>query len=175
MRVYRLLMLLPLLGAAPLMGQPATVVHDTALKTEPYSDANTVVMLTGKQKLDLGERQGGWYKAKSSNGSSGWVRLTAVLVDSSKGAGDSGLTSAQQMIQTGRSGSSGVTAATGVRGLDSADVVNSRPNRKAVARLDALQISADESRRFAAEAKLSAHSISYISEKSQADAPLYGE
>ena len=175
MRVTHLLLLLPLLGAASAMALPASVVRDTELKAEPFADAKTVASLKTKQKLDLGERKGGWYKAKSSDGKSGWVRLTAVLVDSSQGKGDSGVGSARQILQTGRSGSSGVTAATGLRGLDSADVVNSKPNPQAVTKLDTYATSGDESRRFAADAKLSSQNIGYIAEKAPAAAPVYGE
>lgn len=163
MKISRLLLLLPLVVVLPALAQPATVVLDTELKAEPYADAGTVMALKTKQRVELGVRQGGWYPAKSSDGRSGWLRLTSVLLDSSAGAGDSGLTSARQLLQSGRSGSSGVTAATGVRGLDSADVVNAQPNPGAVSRLDRLAVSSDESRRFAAAEKLSARGIGYLS------------
>lgn len=175
MKISRLLLLLPLLAALPALAQPASVVVDTELKAEPYADAATVMALKTQQRVELGVRQGGWYQAKSSDGRSGWLRLTSVLLDPGQGAGDSGLASARQLLQSGRSGSSGVTAATGVRGLDSADVVNAQPNPGAVSRLDSLTVSRDESRRFAAAEKLSARSIGYLPAAPAAAAPVYGE
>jgi len=160
-----LLPFLALLIALPAVAQQATVVRDTELKSEPYADAQTVQTLKSKQKVEIGERRGGWYQAQSSSGKSGWVRLTSVLFSSTQGKGSSGLSSATQFLTTGRSGSSGVTAATGVRGLDSADVVNATPNPQAVSDLDKVSVSANDSRKYAAAEKLKAHQIGYVDEK----------
>lgn len=165
MLAFRNLMLLPLIVAMPVMAQQASVVRDTDMKSEPFADAKTITVLKAKQKIDVGERRGGWYQAKSSDGKSGWLRLTAVLLSSTQGKGDSGVTSAKQLLKSGRSGSTGVTAATGVRGLDSADVVNSKPDLAAVAKLDERKINSDETRRFAAAEKLTAQKVGYLSEK----------
>jgi hypothetical protein len=161
MRISRLLLPL-LLAPLPLLAQPASLVRDSELKAEPFADATTVTALKAKAKVDVGERRGGWYQAKSSDGKSGWLRLTSVLLSSTQGKGDSGFASTAQLLQTGRSGSTGVTAATGVRGLDSADVVNANPDSAAVAKLDALTLDRSETRRFAADGHLSAQQIDYL-------------
>lgn len=162
MHFFRSLLILPLIAAMPLMAQQASVVRDTELRNEPFADADTVALLKARQKVDVGERRGGWYQAKGSDGRKGWLRLTAVVLDSTQGKGDSGVSATRKLLQTGRSGTSGVTAATGVRGLDSADVVNSKPDTEAVARLDALAIDSGEARRFAADGALSAQGIAYL-------------
>jgi len=161
MKFFRILLILPLLAAMPAMAQQASVVRDTDLKNEPFADAKTITSLKAKTRVDVGERRGGWYQVKSSDGKTGWLRLTAVLLTSTQGTGDSGIGATRQLLQTGRSGSTGVTAATGIRGLDSADVVNSKPDPEAVARLEALKANSDETRRFAAAEHLSAHRIGY--------------
>jgi hypothetical protein len=161
MRFSRL-MLLPLLAPLTLMAQQTSVVRDTDLKKEPFADAATITVVKAKAKVDVGERRGGWYQAKNSDGKAGWLRLTSVLLSSTQGRGDSGVAATAKLLQTGRSGSTGVTAATGIRGLDSADVVNSNPDTAAVARLDALKINSAETRRFAADEQLSAQGIDYL-------------
>lgn len=166
MRISRLLLLLPLLAPLPLLAQPASVVRDSELKAEPFADAKTIAMLKSKQTIEVGARKGGWYQAKGSDGTSGWVRLTAVLLGgATQSRGDSGLAATAQFLQTGRSGSSGVTAATGVRGLDAADVVNATPNSPAVAKLDGQAISHKESWRFAKEGELKPQPIAYLPEE----------
>jgi hypothetical protein len=167
MNISRLIFALPLFAVLPVMAQSASVVRDTELKAEPFADAKTVVMLKTRQQVDVGERKGGWYQAKGSDGKSGWLRLTSVLLGSSQGKGDSGITTARQLLQSGRSGTTGVTAATGIRGLDSADVVNAKPDTEAVTRLDALAVDSSESRHFAAEEHLSARNIGYLPAKEQ--------
>lgn len=165
MQFLRSLIFLPLIVAMPVMAQQATVVRDSELKEDPYGDAQTVAVLKAKEKVEVGERRGGWYQVKGKRGKNGWLRLTAVLLNSTQGKGDSGIAATKQFLESGRSGSSGVTAATGIRGLDAADVVNANPDTAAVARLDAVTIDSDEARRFAAEARLSARSIDYLPEE----------
>src|SRR5512139_1040771 len=162
MNFPKILLMLPLITVLPVMAQQASVVRDTDLKAEPFADAKSVDQLKATQQVEVGERRGGWYKAKSSDGKSGWLRLTAILLNSKQGAGNSGVGSTAQFLSTGRSGSSGVTAATGIRGLDSADVVNSTPNIAAVEKLDALNVTSDDSRGFAAKEHLTAQSIDYL-------------
>jgi hypothetical protein len=162
MRIFRLVLLLPLLSPLPLLAQPASVVRDSEMKAEPFADAKTITVLKTKQKVEVGVRRGGWYQAKSSDGKTGWLRLTSVLISSTQGRGDNGVASTAKLLQTGRSGSTGVTAATGVRGLDSADVVNANPDTAAVVKLDAMQINSAQTRRFAADGQLSAQGIDYL-------------
>jgi len=144
------------------LADPAHVIRATELKDKPFSDAATVLPLAEKAVVEVLVREGGWYKVKVQ-GKEGWVRMTALrLGDGSAKPGDSGVGSALQFLSTGRSGSSGVTVATGVRGLDAADVSNAVPNPKAVEDMDKLAVNAEEARRYAAEQKLQAQKIAYL-------------
>lgn len=141
---------------------PAHVIRATELKDKPFSDAVTLQPLAEKAMVEVLAREGGWYKVKAQ-GKEGWVRMTALrLGDGNTKRGDSGVGSALQFLSTGRSGSSGVTVATGVRGLDAADITNAVPDAKAVEGMDTLAVNADEARRYAAEQKLSAQKIAYL-------------
>jgi hypothetical protein len=141
---------------------PAHVIRATDLKAKPFNDAATVLPLTEKTVVEVLAREGGWYKVKAK-GKNGWVRMTALrLGDGNAKAGDSGVGSALQFLSTGRSGSSGVTVATGVRGLDAADITNAVPNPKAVDELDKLAVNAADARSHASKAKLQPQKIVYL-------------
>lgn len=147
---------------------PAQVIRATELKDKPFSDAATLLPLAEKAVVNVLAREGGWYKVKVQ-GKEGWVRMTTLrLGDGSAKPGDSGVGSALQFLSTGRSGSSGVTVATGVRGLDAADITNAKPDPKAVEGMDTLAVNADEARRYAAEQKLQAQKIAYLPDPKQA-------
>lgn len=148
---------------------PAHVIRATELKAKPFSDAATLAPLAVKAVVDVQAREGGWYKVQAG-GKQGWVRMTALrLGDGSAKPGDTGVGSALQFLNTGRSGSSGVTVATGVRGLDAADVTNAVPDPKAVEKLDTLAVPADDARRYAAEQKLKAQKIAYLPDPKKAE------
>jgi Bacterial SH3 domain. len=141
---------------------PALVIRATELKDKPFSDAVTVLPLAEQVRVEVLAREGGWYQVQAE-GKRGWVRMTALrLGDGSAAAGDSGVGSALQFLSTGRSGSTGVTVATGVRGLDAADITNAVPNPGAVDSLDRLAVGPDDARRYAAKEKLQAQSIAYL-------------
>lgn len=147
---------------------PAHVIRATELKDKPFSDAATLMPLAENAPVDVLAREGGWYRVKVKN-AEGWVRMTALrLGDGSAKPGNSGVGSALQFLSTGRSGSSGVTVATGVRGLDASDISNATPDPKAVASLDRLAVKPGDARRYAAEAKLQARKIAYLKDPKKA-------
>ena len=81
--------------------------------------------LDEKASVSVMSRQGGWVKITSAKGN-GWVRMLSLRGDSTaKKPGDTGL---QSLINVGRSGSSGITMTTGVRGLSEEDLKNAQPN-----------------------------------------------
>jgi len=147
---------------AALAGDPAVLLRDTELRGQPYSDAAVVVTLPAKQAVILEERRGGWYRA-GVDGKTGWLRMTSVrILGAARGKqGDSGVAEALGLATTGRSGASGVTVATGIRGLDEAAMANATPDYDAVARLDQLAVSENVAQRFAARGKLQGQQIAY--------------
>ncbi|WP_127474895.1 hypothetical protein [Sulfurivermis fontis] len=147
---------------------PAHVIRATELKDKPFSDAATLLPLAENVLVDVLAREGGWYRVKVNN-AEGWVRMTALrLGDGSAKPGDSGVGSALQFLSTGRSGSSGVTVATGVRGLDAADISNATPDPMAVDNLEKFAVKPGDARRYAAEAKLQAQKIAYLKDPKKA-------
>lgn len=148
---------------------PARVIRATDLKDRPFTDAATVLPLAKMAAVEVLTRQGGWYKVKVQ-GKEGWVRMSALrLGDGSAKPGDSGIGMARRFLTTGRSGSSGVTVATGVRGLEAADITNAVADPGAVAAMDQSAVNADEARRHAGEQGLRAQDVAHLPDPKQAE------
>ena len=155
--VVVLLVLLPALVAA----EPASVVRETVLRAEPGNQAGQVGVLQADMAVELLERKGGWYLVQVDD-VVGWVPLlsirksSAALPKKQKQSGLGGL------LSTFRTGSSGVTVATGVRGLDAVDLKNSKPNMDELARIDQFVSNEDAARAYASEAGLDSRDVAWI-------------
>jgi hypothetical protein len=146
--------------AAPVYAwQVAHTVRSTEIKQLPYSDAKTVGTLDEKAKVDIMMRKGGWIKITSGKGN-GWVRMLSLRSDgSARKPGDNGL---QSMLNVGRSGSSGITMTTGVRGLSEEDLKNAHPNPEEFEKLEKYAVSKAKAEKFAREAKLTNQQLDYL-------------
>ena len=146
--------------------QIATVLQKTALLSEPFSDAAEVTTLKARQKIRVLQRKGGWYQVSSEQGS-GWLRMSRIRFgDGKKSKADGkGLSQTVQFLSTGRSGAKGVTVATGIRGLEAADVSNAQPDHNAVAKLKQFQVNPAQATDFANEAELKTQPLGYFKDK----------
>lgn len=134
------------------------------LKQQPFIDAATVVNLPASTELDVLKRQGAWMQVKSGAGE-GWLKMTAVKLGAGaavQGKSDSGLGTLVNLATTGRSGSSGVTVATGVRGLGQEELKNAQPDHEAVKKMESLTGTKNETTAFASSARLQSQSIGYL-------------
>jgi hypothetical protein len=142
------------------MGQ-TTVATD--LKREPFLDAQATGSLPANTQVEILKRQGGWLQVKSPAGE-GWVKLLSIRLSTAAPAkaGDAGVKELLNVAQTGRSGSSGTTVATGVRGLSAEDLKNPRPDPEAVKKLDSFTASKTEAESYAHHASLKKQSVDYL-------------
>jgi hypothetical protein len=139
--------------------QAAYAVRATEIKEQPFSDAPTVATLKEKAGVTMLSRQGGWVNINSEVGA-GWVKLLSLRSDAvAVKKGDSGL---QSLLNAGRSGSSGVTVATGVRGLSEEDLKNAQPNPKEFEKLQSYAVDKNHAEKFAASAKLKPNTLDYL-------------
>ena len=146
--------------AAPVYAwQVAYTVRSTEIKQLPYSDAATVGTLDEKASVNVMSRQGGWVKINSSKGN-GWVRMLSLRSDSTaEKQGDTGL---KTLLNVGRSGSSGTTVATGVRGLSEEDLKNAKPNPQELEKLKNYAADKAQAEKFARDAKLKSQKLDYL-------------
>lgn len=145
--------------------QLATVLRNTNLMSEPYSDASKVSRLKAKQQVTVITRKGGWYQVNHGN-NSGWLRMSHIRFGdgkTSKGEGK-GLMQTIRFLSTGRSGADGVTVATGIRGLDAADVANASPDHSSVKRMERFKSGPKNAKKFAKAAGLKSQPLGYIKE-----------
>ena len=137
-------LLLPLAAVA----SDAVVTRSSSLHAEPFSDARAVTSLSRGAAVQLMERRGGWYRARSG-GAEGWIRMASIrLQERSQAGGESGLSESLRFVGTGRSGSRGSQATTGIRGLDKRELSQASPNRAALAQLDKYAVDERAARRF---------------------------
>lgn len=159
-RVTLYLFLLALVPAAAVAAESAITVRATELKKEPYADAATVATLPDQARVEILRRQGGWTQIKASGAAQGWVRMLSLrLGDGTARKGDSGLGS---LLSVARSGSSGTTVATGVRGLSEEDLKNASPNPDELKKMEKLEATPADARKFAGSANLGSRQVGYL-------------
>ncbi len=149
----------PAATATPATQASAQVIRETPLKTEPFADAETVSALPANAMVQILMRQGAWMQVRAGE-TAGWLRLLSLrTAAASTATGDSGLT---QAINVARSGASGNTVATGVRGLSKEQIANAAPNTSELARMG--QSAADEAhaRAFAAAAPAASVDVPFL-------------
>jgi hypothetical protein len=159
----RFLLLLPLtllLFPVPAWAEPATLIRLTELKKEPASDAATVAELPENAAVDTLERRGGWTRVKSASGE-GWVRMLALRFGGPGEVkkGDSGVS---KLFNVARTGSSGTTVTTGVRGLDPEMLAKAQPNPAELAKMEQYAVTQEAAAGFAAKGKLQAHQVEEV-------------
>ena len=153
-------------AAAP-AAETAQVIRETALRKEPFSDAETISTLPEKTIVQILKRQGAWMQVQAGEAgeASGWLRLLSLrTAAASTVSGDSGLT---QAINIARSGASGNTVATGVRGLSKEQISNATPD---LAELETMRShAADEAsaRAFAAAAPATTAEVQFLDKGDQ--------
>jgi len=156
MRFLALLLLLPGLCWA----EPAVVIRATELKKEPATDAATVAELAENAALDAGERKGGWTRVKTPGGAEGWVKML-LLRYGAPGTAKAGDTGLSQMFNVARTGTSGTTVTTGVRGLDAEQISNAQPNAAELGKMASFAATKEASSGFAKRARLQARQVDY--------------
>lgn len=147
--------------------ETALTVRSTELKKEPFIDAATVATLAEQEKVEIIKRQGAWTQVKTA-AAQGWVRMLSLrLGEGTAKKGDSGIGS---LLNVARTGSSGNTVSTGVRGLSEEDLKNTQPNPEELQKMERLAASAQEARSFAGSARLGSRQVDYLAPPSAAAA-----
>ena len=175
MRRLLLLALLNLAATASLHAeQAAYALRDATLHAEPYSDTRIIAELRAKENIIVIERRGGWYRTRTVARQEGWVRMSAIRLGEHQ-TGESGIGETLRILESGRSGADGITVATGIRGLNAADMANANPNHHAATRLERYRVGAAQARAFAAEGELGSRQFPYMEERADNDIPGIGE
>jgi hypothetical protein len=156
MRFLTLFLLLPLLAWA----EPATTIRQVEVKKAPAADAETIGQLDPDTAVDALERKGGWTRVKSASGE-GWVRMLALRFGG-PGEAKKGSSGVSQLFNVARTGSSGTTVTTGVRGLDPEMLAKAQPNPAELAKMQQFAATPDAAAGFAAKGKLQAQQVEEV-------------
>lgn len=111
-----------------------SLIRAETLREQPFIDAAAVDSLAANEAVAIAARQGGWMQV-GARGKTGWVKMLNVrLAGGGSTGGSGGLMAAASLFRTG---SSGTTVTTGVKGLSEEDLRNAQPDRAQLAALAA--------------------------------------
>lgn len=143
-----------------LAAEDAYTIRATELKIKPYSDAQTLTTLPARSRVAVLQRRASWTQVKSGE-TTGWVKMLSLQL--ARGAtdrrADNGLRS---LFNVARSGGSGATVTTGVRGLSEEQLKNAQPDPEALQELERYAANRRDAQRFAAEGKLQGQRVDYL-------------
>lgn len=159
-------MLLVLGGVHAAASTNAQTVAAGNLVSGPFSDAGSVAPVASGASVTVIERKGGWYHVRLGTGQDGWLPMASIRYDSSGAAAAGGGGSDwAALLQSGRSGSGGSSATTGVRGLNTGDIENAVPDPDAVTGLEDWAAKPGQARRYAEQLPATAQKVDYLPEK----------
>ncbi len=143
----------------------AVTVTATQLSSSPNTDASNVAAVPNGTGVNIVGRQGGWYHVKLDSGQDGWLPMTSIKYaganTASASSGSAG-SSVLSIFSSGRDAAGGTAATTGVRGLNTGDIANAKPDPAAVALLDKWQQNPTTAKQYAAALPVTATSVAYI-------------
>lgn len=148
--------LLPALAAAA--GDNAVVARDTDLREKPLNDAPVVAKLSAQSTVVVQARTGAWANVVTHAGKQGFVRLLNLRT-SSGAKGDSGVGALASVFKTGSSGNS---VATGVKGLSATDLTGAEPDPAQADKLATFKAADKDARDGARLAGLKPQPVDYL-------------
>ena len=157
-------------ASAQTSGEAMLIKRPAQLREAPSESSRSLQALPLQTSVTrLGERQGPWIKARTADGSTGWVHMFDVTSASgssaaspvaSAGAGAlRGITNFFNRGSAQQPGSNVATSTLGIRGLGVENLANAQPDVAAVAQADALRIDAAQARQFAATVALTSRPV----------------
>lgn len=117
-----------------------------------------VATLKARSAVTLLNRQGAWAQVSTADGRKGWIRLLNLRTASGQ-SGDLGLGAIASVFKTG---SSGTTVSTGVKGLSEEQLENAQPNPDEVRRLDLYKSTPTQAKAGASTAGLKTKTVAYL-------------
>jgi len=139
--------------------EPVTLERDSALRSEPRSDAASITSLPSGTTGEAIARQGGWVQIRSGS-VTGWLYSFNVRFGAAPGSGDGAGSVLGRVF--GPRQRVNVTSTIGIRGLDEEDLKQARFDSSQVQQLDSFAASRDQAESHAGELGLSAARVDYL-------------
>ncbi|MFC7418528.1 hypothetical protein ACFQNF_01365 [Iodobacter arcticus] len=137
--------------------ETASVIRDSDLRDKPFLDAAVIGQLKKDNVVDIQMRQGAWMQIKSDSKLVGWIKLLNVRTGRASEGGTS-----LASLNPFRTGSSGSTVTTGVKGLSAEQLQNAQPNPEELSKLKNYTASDSDAQKSAAKEQLIAQEVAYI-------------
>ena len=144
-----------LIGTAALASERGLMIRAGDLFEQPFIDAKKLGPLTPNQPVTIVERRGGWISV-DAGGKRGWVRLLNLRLEPAVQP------TAGRSTAALRTGSTGRTVATGVKGLDEADIRSASLDRGQLAQLELLGVTDDAAKQYGSRNQLKESLIAYL-------------
>lgn len=158
----QLLRLIALAAVSTLcFAEPGTVIKASELRRSPAIDASVVSQVADKARVEIVSTQGGWVEVKTAEGKTGWLRLMNVepLAAKSTGGALKGLAAAGGVVRTGSTGS---TAATGIKGISKEDLAGAKANFSELAKLERYRASPADGQQHAQSVGLKTQNVDVL-------------
>lgn len=147
--------------AFPAAAETGSVIRADELKAMPFIDAATSAKLAANQPVTIVTRKGGWIEVEA-NGQTGWLRMLNVRLAEGSTPTPGQANARASLLRTG---SSGKTVTTGIKGLGEEDLQNASPDPAQLAELADLAVSANEASANAHASGLVEQQVEFVDEK----------
>lgn len=148
--------LLLCVSTASAWAAPGTVLRNDRLFSEPSSGSTVAATVAKGTSVNILSKQGGWLRVTAGR-TTGWIRLLSVRAGEG-GSGGSGVGDVLGAATT-RSDPSRVVAVAGLRGLNDEDLKQAKFNADELARLNAWEVNASQTKSFASQSGLVAVNV----------------
>ncbi len=173
-------------GASAFAAERGMLLRAGDLLSQPFIDAAKSGPIAANQPVTVLARRGPWVQVDVGDGRTGWVRTLNLRLQGAgapppqvaanaagpsqqrgasgqgRGNGRANLNALSNPASALRSGSSGRTVTTGVKGLDEEDINNASPNYAQVQELALLSVDPADAQAMAAEANLKENRLNYL-------------
>jgi hypothetical protein len=144
------------LGAAQ-AAERGVIIRAGDLMDQPFIDAGKAAPVGANQPVTILERRAGWLRVEAG-GHGGWVRMLNVRLDGAA----AGPVAGKPGFAALRTGSSGKTVTTGIKGLGEEDIRQASPDYQQLDALGTLAVDPAETRENAAKNQLKESTTAYL-------------
>lgn len=149
-------LIVPFLSAKA--AEQGLIIRAGDLMAQPFIDAAKAGPVAANQPVTMFERRGGWVRVETDGGT-GWVRMLNVRLAASAAGQPAAKPTAASLLRTG---SSGRTVTTGIKGLGEEDIRNASADYAELEQLGTLAVGAAETQEHAAKSQLKEHDVAYL-------------
>ena len=139
------------------------IVRAGDLMAEPFVDAAKAGPVAASAPVTLLERRGGWVRVETG-GSTGWVRMLNVRLEAAPTLASAAPAPGRSAspLSLLRTGSTGRTVTTGIKGLGEEDIRNASANYAQLDQLGTFAVAPAASRAHAQASQLKENNVAYL-------------